>query len=268
LQAVKKTGSDVRKKSNLIQEAHLPTVKKFLIGMPKNRFFFDKIEKIRGVYLLTLIVFSQHLWSQQLKVIQEVHAYRQTIRSDSLKKMVELQKLLPDVAYDLRYATPYNFTGKKLYKSGKYCFLRQQPARALVQVAAELEKNGLGLKIFDAYRPYRATVLMWELVHDERYVANPAKGSGHNRGLAIDLTLIDLETENELDMGTGFDNFTDSAHHDFQKLSKEILSNRELLKKTMEQAGFRSLDTEWWHYSWPNDRNYEVLDIDFKKLSH
>jgi len=236
--------------------------------MSKNRQFFDKIEKIRGVCLLTLLVFSTGISGQKLKVVHKAKTYWKTVGSDSLQRMVELKSLLPDLEYDLRYATTLNFTGTVLYKSSQYTFLRLPAASALSKVEAALESLGLGLKIFDAYRPYHATVLMWDLVHDERYVANPSKGSGHNRGLAVDLTLIDLETDEELNMGTGFDNFTDSAHHTFKKLSNEILENRQLLKKTMEAAGFRALETEWWHYSWPNDRNYDVLDIDFRKLLH
>src|SRR3954454_4167308 len=166
--------------------------------MFKNRLFFDKIEKIRGVYLLTLVVFSTGVFGQQIKVIRKSRAYWQSVTADSLQRMVELKSIIPDIEYDLRYATPDNFTGKKLYKSRQYTFLRQPAARGLSRVNAELEKKGLGLKIFDAYRPYHATKLMWKMVHDERYVANPSKGSGHNRGLAVDLTLIDLETGNEL----------------------------------------------------------------------
>jgi D-alanyl-D-alanine dipeptidase len=108
---------------------------------------------------------------------------------------------------------------------------------------------------------------MWDLIHDERYVADPSKGSGHNRGLAVDLTIIDLKDGSELNMGTSFDNFTDTAHHTFKNLPADILQNRMLLRETMEKYGFKALETEWWHYSWPNDRNYEVLDIDFKKLA-
>jgi D-alanyl-D-alanine dipeptidase len=105
---------------------------------------------------------------------------------------------------------------------------------------------------------------MWELVHDERYVANPANGSGHNRGISVDLTIVDLVSGRELDMGTGFDNFTDSAHHSFASLPASVLRNRRLLKATMEKYGFKALETEWWHYSWPNDHRYDVLDIGFK----
>jgi D-alanyl-D-alanine dipeptidase len=121
--------------------------------------------------------------------------------------------------------------------------------------------------VFDAYRPWSATRKMWELVQDERYVANPAKGSNHNRGLAIDLTLIRLSTGEELDMGTGFDNFTDTAHHTFTNLPQPVIKNRILLKGIMEKKGFASFESEWWHYTWTNNRNYEVLDIDFKKLN-
>jgi D-alanyl-D-alanine dipeptidase len=125
---------------------------------------------------------------------------------------------------------------------------------------------GLGLKIFDAYRPYSVTVKFWELVKDERYVANPAKGSGHNRGIAVDLTIIDLKTGKELDMGTGFDNFTDTAHHTFTSLPEEVLHNRLLLKSTMEKYGFIALESEWWHYYLANGNTFELLDIEFKKL--
>ena len=106
---------------------------------------------------------------------------------------------------------------------------------------------------------------MWELVHDDRYVADPSKGSGHNRGLAIDLTLI--KDGKEVNMGTGFDNFTDSAHRDFTALPEAVLKNRLLLQTAMEKHGFKGLATEWWHFSFPNDGRYDVLDIDFKKLA-
>src|SRR4030095_17233680 len=105
-----------------------------------------------------------------------------------------------------------------------------QPAEALKKVQDDLAEKGYSLKIFDAYRPYRALKKMWDLVHDERYVANPSKGSGHNRGLSVDLTIVELKTGKELEMGTGFDNFTDSANHTFSNLPPEILQNRRLLK--------------------------------------
>ncbi|MBK5271832.1 MAG: M15 family metallopeptidase, partial [Bacteroidia bacterium] len=145
-------------------------------------------------------------------------------------------------------------------------FLRQPVVAALQKVQQELNEKGLGLKIFDAYRPYSVTRKFWELVHDERFVANPSKGSGHNRGIAVDLTIINLKTGEELNMGTGFDNFTDTAHQEFTDLPEEILQNRRLLITNMEKYGFYPLITEWWHFFLKDGEKYEVLDIDFKKL--
>ena len=147
-----------------------------------------------------------------------------------------------------------------------YTFLGAPVANGLRLVQDELRASVLGLKIFDAYRPYSVTVLFWELVRDERYVANPSKGSGHNKGIAVDLTIIDLKTGKELEMGTGFDNFTDSAHHDFKSLPDTVLANRSLLKSLMEKNGFKSLETEWWHYYWTGPGTFMVLDIDFKNF--
>ena len=106
---------------------------------------------------------------------------------------------------------------------------------------------------------------MWELIQDERYVTDPKKGSGHNRGIAVDLTIIDRTTGKELDMGTGFDNFTDTAHQTFKNLPLEILNNRGLLKTVMEKNGFVAMETEWWHFFW-NNQDFELLDIGPKKF--
>lgn len=200
-------------------------------------------------------------------VMEKYAAYRAAVRKDSLQQMIELKTLSPNLRYELRYAGTNNFMHRKMYPENPvHTFLRAPAAKALAAIQAELNINGLGLKIFDAYRPYSVTVQFWELVKDERYVANPAKGSGHNRGLATDLTIINLSTGQELDMGTGFDNFTDTAHHSFTGLPEKVLQNRVQLKNLMEKYGFRPLETEWWHYYWPNDREYEVLDLSFAEL--
>ena len=197
-------------------------------------------------------------------VINKLSEYQVSVQKDSTHKMVELQTLIPGIVYDLRYATINNFMHRQMYVPyTPHTLLRLPAARALAAVQKELKSRGYGLKIFDAYRPYSVTVSFWELIHDERYVANPSKGSGHNRGLAVDLTIINLKTRRELDMGTGFDNFTDTAHHSFTALSPAVLEHRKLLTETMEKHGFKKLDTEWWHFFWNNDRNYEVLDIPF-----
>lgn len=236
----------------------------------------NKIHLRTGFFYLIILFFSplNKLFCQELitskygvTYIDNKKSFITTIEKDSLKQMVELRTLIPNIHYELRYGTVNNFTGRRLYsKKLRNTYLRTAAATALSKVQADLNQKGFGLKIFDAYRPYGVTIKFWEMIKDERYVANPSKGSGHNRGLAVDLTIIDLKTGKELDMGTGYDNFTDTAHHVFTQLPQSILENRKLLKETMLKHGFELFDTEWWHYSWPNDREYEVLDLDFKAL--
>jgi D-alanyl-D-alanine dipeptidase len=228
--------------------------------------FWPKIKIICGVCLTIILSLTQPTHAQQLTIVSKYKTYWQKLQTDSLQKMIELKNLVPGLVYELRYATKNNFTHERLYRSGRNTFLRLPAARALKAVQQEFNTMGYGLKIFDAYRPYSVTKKMWDLVHDERYVADPSKGSAHNRGLAVDLTLIDLRTGKELDMGTGFDNFTDTAHHAFLNLPPDVLKNRSLLRQMMEKNGFHALETEWWHYSWPNDRNYDVMDISPERL--
>ena len=218
------------------------------------------------LFLLSLVHFAG--LAQDLKITSKIKDYRRHVALDSAHKMIELKKVIPDLVYDLRYGTANNFMHQKLYSQFTATFLRRDVAIGLQKVATSLKAAGYGLKVFDAYRPYSVTKKMWDLIGDERYVANPAKGSGHNRGLAIDLTLIDLATGEEVPMGTGFDAFSDTAHHSFLQLPPSVLGNRRLLRATMEAAGFRALETEWWHFSWPNEKDYAVLDISFKKLKH
>ncbi len=205
--------------------------------------------------------------AKPMNVISSVAAYKASVKADPNQQMVNLQKLIPNIVLDLRYGTTNNFMGRVMYdEKPSFTFMRLPAAKALAQVQKELNKLGYGLKIFDAYRPYAVTKKFWDLVHDERYVANPAKGSGHNRGIATDLTIVDLKTKQELKMPTGFDNFTDSAHHDFVNLSDEVLNNRKLLKETMGKYGFVAFATEWWHYSLPEPEKYEVMDLSFEEL--
>ncbi|MDX1954857.1 MAG: M15 family metallopeptidase [Chitinophagaceae bacterium] len=226
----------------------------------------------RTLFLLYALLFgvliADTTWAQKpaFPVLKKTKLYHKQVAKDSLLKLVELKATIPEIVYDLRYATTNNFTGTLLYPSGESTYLRLLPARELAAIQSELKEEGLGLKIFDAYRPYSVTVKMWDLIKDERYVANPAKGSGHNRGLAVDLTLIHLATGQELDMGTAFDNFTDTAHHVFRSLPDATLKNREKLKTIMEKHGFTALPTEWWHYYWTNDGRYGVMDLEFRNL--
>lgn len=201
-----------------------------------------------------------------LQVLHSVAQLQKTFEKKPGHQMADLRKCIPSLVLDLRYAGTNNFMKERFYPAITTTWLRKTAADSLKKIQAQLLKSGLGLKVFDAYRPYSVTEKMWEPVKDDRYAADPKKGSGHNRGIAVDLTLINLKNGRELNMGTGFDNFTDSAHHAFTDLPEEILQNRLLLKKIMEEHGFKALNTEWWHYSLPDAINYELLDIGFKDL--
>jgi D-alanyl-D-alanine dipeptidase len=256
----------------------VPVISVFYTKLPaQNR--LDMANKIRKRFYIQhslLFIFSTSLFLHanaqdsgfvRPPVTGKADVYRAQVKKDPSKRMVELKTLIPGIVYDLRYATTNNFMHRLMYPENTIVtFMRLPAAEALQKVQKELNENGLGLKVFDAYRPYSVTVKFWELVHDERYVANPSKGSGHNRGIAVDLTIINLKTGKELNMGTGFDNFTDTAHQTFTNLPEEILQNRGLLRTTMEKYGFKALDTEWWHFFLDNGSKFEILDIDFKKL--
>jgi len=200
-------------------------------------------------------------------VIGSIPAYTASIASDSDLLMVPVQNYVRPVSLQWYYATTHNFTHRVLYHQ-PVAYLRKKAALQLAAVNRELNAHGLGLKLFDAYRPYSVTKKMWKVVPDDRYAANPAKGSGHNRGIAVDLTIIDLRTGSELPMPTPFDDFTEKAHHDYQQLPAEVIRNRSLLRQTMEKFGFVALETEWWHYSLPDPKQYPLLDLSFRQMKH
>jgi D-alanyl-D-alanine dipeptidase len=200
-----------------------------------------------------------------LAIITNVVDFKLSAKQDYLKQMVALDRYVSNIKTDFVYATANNFTHQVLYIKPK-AYLRLAAAKALQAVAINLKTKGLGLLIYDAYRPYSVTKTMWQIVPDDRYAANPTKGSGHNRGIAVDLTLYNLQTGLPLPMPTPFDDFTEKAHHDYMQLDSVILANRQLLKTAMEQQGFKALDTEWWHYYLPNTAYFELLDIDFKQM--
>jgi D-alanyl-D-alanine dipeptidase len=204
--------------------------------------------------------------SYGLPIVNSIPLFGQTLRQHPEKKM-RMVSPRSGLLLDLRYATKNNFVNKILYtEKPQATYLRKPVVLALDSVLADLKKMHLGLKIFDAYRPYFITLQLWGKEPDSRYAADPAKGSGHNRGIAVDLSLIDLKTQQPLEMPTGFDNFTDSAHQDFMALSARVIQHRNLLKQLMEKHGFIALSTEWWHFSWPNPENYEVLDLSFHQM--
>ncbi|HQS06953.1 MAG: D-alanyl-D-alanine dipeptidase [Sphingobacteriales bacterium 17-39-43] len=200
-----------------------------------------------------------------LQVINEHVAYKKSVEEDKNKQLIEIKKSIPDIKLEIRYAGKNNFAKQAVYKQAR-AFARLPVVEALKNVQNELKKSGFGLKIFDGYRPYSVTVKFFAIASDKSFVANPKDGSRHNRGCAIDLTLIDLKTGKELEMPTPYDSFAAEAASDFMNLPANVIQNRELLRNTMEKHGFRVLNNEWWHFDFIGWKNYELMDIPFEDL--
>lgn len=178
--------------------------------------------------------------------------------------LVDIQSINPKILVDIRYATKNNFTGRPVYPRAK-CYLRRKVALKLDLIQKRLEKIGLGLKIFDGYRPISVQKIFWDYCPDSRFVAPPEVGSRHNRGSAVDLTLVDTQG-NELKMPTEFDEFTSRAHRDYNRLPKEVICNRALLENAMVEQGFIPQPTEWWHFDDAEGETYPIEDIPLDEL--
>ncbi|HLO48556.1 MAG TPA: M15 family metallopeptidase [Kamptonema sp.] len=182
----------------------------------------------------------------------------------SWARMIDIRTVNPNIRLDIRYATTNNFLKRKLYPVAR-CILRASVAQRLSRVQENIEKMGLGLKVYDCYRPLSVTKQMWAAMPDSRYVANPANGSRHNRGAAVDLTLVDRNGK-ELEMPTGFDNFTEKAYRDYEGGSYQSRKNSQLLEKVMAAQGFVSLSTEWWHFDAEDWEKFSLLDIPLQAI--
>ena len=175
---------------------------------------------------------------------------------------VRLKDLSPDFVYELKYATPDNFLKQAVYDCGE-CYLRKSTAEALVKANEAFKQLGYCIKLFDCYRPLSVQKKMWKILPGTHYVANPAKGSKHNRGAAVDLTLVDAQGK-ELNMGTPFDFFGKEAHHTYTQHSKEVLENRKLLKETLDKYNFKSIYSEWWHYEYRPEMQSKVENFEWQ----
>lgn len=175
---------------------------------------------------------------------------------------VRLKDLSPDFVYELKYATPDNFLKQAVYDCGE-CYLRKSTAEALVKANEAFKQLGYRIKLFDCYRPLSVQKKMWKILPGTHYVANPAKGSKHNRGAAVDLTLVDAQGK-ELNMGTPFDFFGKEAHHTYTQHSKEVLENRKLLKETLNKYNFKSIYSEWWHYEYRPEMQSKVENFEWQ----
>jgi len=193
-----------------------------------------------------------------IPVANEPEVLEQEVPTYDTTQWKELIKLDATILLDIRYATPDNFVGEKMYDCGK-CFLRPEAATAMVEAQVLLKEKGYGLLMFDCYRPRPYQQRLWDKVPDARYVTPPAKGSMHNRGLAVDLTLVDSNGE-MVDMGTDYDFFGERAYQSFTDLPEDVLAHRKLLNETMDAVGFKTIRTEWWHFSL-RGVSYDISDM-------
>jgi D-alanyl-D-alanine dipeptidase len=181
--------------------------------------------------------------------------------------LVELIKIDPTFKLEIRYATSNNFVGRPVYTEAR-AFLQRPAAEALKRANQKLRQQGYGLLIFDGYRPWAITKLFWDVTAgDQRnYVADPAKGSKHNRGCAVDLSLFDLKTGKEIEMPSAYDEMTGRAWPTYKGGSAQSRRLRDLLRATMEREGFIVNQNEWWHYDYKDWRKYPILNISFAEI--
>jgi D-alanyl-D-alanine dipeptidase len=181
--------------------------------------------------------------------------------------LVELVKLDPTIKLDIRYATKNNFLGRPVYKQAR-AFLQRPAAEALIRVNQNLHKQGFGIVVFDGYRPWSVTKIFWDATPEDKkiFVADPGKGSRHNRGCAVDLSLVDLATGKLVQMPSEYDEMTERAHINYECAKPETKRLRGILRGAMEAEGFAVYEPEWWHYDYKDWKEYPILDVPFATI--
>jgi len=181
--------------------------------------------------------------------------------------LVELTALDPGIKLDIRYATDRNFVGRPVYPEAR-AFLQRPAAEALVRAHRALAGDGYGVLVFDGYRPWSITKLFWEVTpRDKRaFVADPRKGSKHNRGCAVDMSLYELATGQEAAMPSAYDEMSPRAYPDYPGGTAEQRARRDRLRAAMEREGFTVEPNEWWHFNYKDWRQYPILDVAFSQL--
>jgi D-alanyl-D-alanine dipeptidase len=204
-----------------------------------------------------------------LPVIKGPEVYAKMIKADSDNVLLDMRRILPSARFDVTYAGTNNFLKRKIYPTADL-FMRAPAARALVKVSEILRKKGFGLLLFDGYRPYSVTELFYEEIKDTTFVADPRKGSKHNRGMAIDLTMTYLKTGQPVQMPSGYDEASERAYHNYNGGDPSALKNRAILRDAMLQAGFQIFVYEWWHYDyrgWESCITYDIWHDEIRKVN-
>ncbi|HEV7395404.1 MAG TPA: M15 family metallopeptidase [Pyrinomonadaceae bacterium] len=214
----------------------------------------------RLILLSSCLLLSTIAFAQSQKPPVEAGPFRAT-------DLVEIIKLDPTIKLDIRYATKNNFLGRPVYKQAR-AFLQRPAAEALVRINQALRKQGYGLIIHDGYRPWYVTKLFWDITPEDKkiFVADPTKGSRHNRGCAVDLSLFDLKTGLEVTMPSEYDEMTERAHINYACASAEPKRLRDLLRAGMEADGFTVYEPEWWHYDYKDWKEYPIGNVAFDKI--
>lgn len=194
------------------------------------------------------------------KPLHEAGNFRQT-------DLVELVKLDSSIHLDIRYATSNNFVGRPVYKQAR-AFLQRPAAEAMVKVNASLKPLGYGLVVFDGYRPWSITKLFWKVTPADKhnFVADPAKGSRHNRGCAVDLSLYDLSSGKEIEMTGNYDEMTERSYPNYKGGTEEQRKMRDLLRAKMEAKGFIVYEYEWWHFDYKDWKQYRITNLPFSRI--
>ena len=216
-----------------------------------------KITRLGSSFLIILILSALFYGQEPPK---EAGPFRQP-------ELVELVKLDRTLRLDIRYATANNFLGRPVYTQAR-AFLQRPAAEALVRVNKKLRKQGYGLVIFDGYRPWYVTKLFWDATPEDKkhFVADPSRGSRHNRGCAVDLSLFDLKTGKEVMMPGEYDEMTERSHINYQGGTPESRRLRDLLRAAMEAEGFTVYEPEWWHYDYKDWKEYPILNVRFEDI--
>lgn len=215
--------------------------------------------RTRPALLLTILTLSVSVWTQTGPPKEEGK------REARLVELITLDKTLK---IDIRYATANNFMGRPVYPEAR-AFLQKPAAKSLIKVHRKLKKQGLGLVIYDGYRPWTITKLFWDSVKPEQrmFVADPTKGSKHNRGCAVDLSIFDLKTGKDVPMPSAYDEFSERASPKYAGGTEEETRNRELLRSLMEAEGFIVNENEWWHFDYKDWEQYAIYDISFAEAA-
>ena len=222
--------------------------------------------KMKRLLILSLFLplFASGQYKYGLTPVR-LEKYRTSIAANPQNELINLEKFIPGVKLDIRYATTNNFTKEKIYNLSR-AYARKPVAESLKKAQEEFKKHGVGIKIFDAYRPYAATVKFYEVYKDTTYVASPYRGSRHNRGCAIDMTIFDLKTGEDLTMPTEYDSFKKEAWPSTPVSDPLIKKNRDLIIAVMQNHGFKVNGSEWWHFDFIGWQKFDVLDISFEEL--